>query len=135
VQVALPQDISFGDCDPARVLRDPNAFRWMDVAFHALLRRFGGHWSSCQSLDAVGMGLVDASARSGHAMRDGDRRECHPSISGWAPRSFTLDYAEIVESQWAFEGRQVRYLFTRRKTGIVAPVAPLRALSEACDDR
>ncbi|KAA0913956.1 acyl-CoA thioesterase [Aquicoccus porphyridii] len=127
-------DITFGDCDPAGIVFYPNAFRWMDTALHALLRPAGGHQVLCRKLDAVGLGLVDASAKFRHPMHDGDRLELRIAVTEWSRRSLTLGYEGSVEGRQTFEGREVRCLFTRTETGIVAAdLAPLRTLLEAED--
>jgi 4-hydroxybenzoyl-CoA thioesterase len=124
-------DITFGDCDPAGIVFYPNAFRWMDAGFHTLLRPAGGHATLCRNLKAVGVGLVDASAEFRRPMRDGDRLSLRITITEWSHRSFTLHYDGTVEGKRAFRGREVRCLFTRAESGIVAAdVAPLRVLLE-----
>ena len=129
-------DISFGDCDPAGIVFYPNAFRWMDGTFHALLRRFGGHAALCQSLGAVGLGLVDASAKFLSPMRDGDRLILRASLSEWSRRSFTVDYEGHCGGTRAFTGREVRCLFKPGERGITAgDLAPLRQRLEEHDGR
>jgi 4-hydroxybenzoyl-CoA thioesterase len=124
-------DISFGDCDPAGIVFYPNAFRWMDAAFHHHLRGYGGHSHICETLGAVGLGLVDASAKFRKPMRDGDRLELSLEISEWTTRSFTLLYKGTVEGANTFTGHEVRCLFTRSDAGIAAgEISALKALLE-----
>lgn len=127
----LTIDISFGDCDPAGIVFYPNAFRWMDAAFHYHLRGYGGHSYICRTLDAVGLGLVDASANFRKTMRDGDRLELSLEISEWTARSFALAYKGAVEGATTFMGHEVRCLFKRSNAGIAAgEISALRALLE-----
>lgn len=127
-------NVTFGDCDPAGIVFYPNIFRWMDSAFHSLLRACGGHAKLCEQLDAAGLGLVDASARFKHPMRDGDRLTLHVEIAEWSRRTFTLLYEGSVGGNVTFTGREVRCLFKQTQNGIVAAdLAPLRELLESAN--
>jgi len=129
MQSDLTRDISFGDCDPAGIVFYPNVFRWMDAAFHDLLRPHGGHAALCARLGATGLGLVDASAQFHSPMRDGDRLTLRVAVAAWSRRTLTLGYAGAVAGVATFTGREVRCLFTPTKTGIVAgAISPLRDL-------
>ncbi|MEM1428557.1 MAG: acyl-CoA thioesterase [Pseudomonadota bacterium] len=131
----LSIDITFGDCDPAGIVFYPNAFRWMDAAFHSFLRDFGGHSDLCQTFGAVGLGLFDATARFRHPMRDGDRLLLTIRIAAWSTRSFSLGYIGTLGDTTAFEGREVRGLFVRGADGVrAADVAPLKQRLEASDE-
>lgn len=135
MQITHRRDITFGDCDPAGIVFYPNIFRWMDAAFHDLLRPFGGHAALGARLGMVGLGLVDASARFHHAMRDGDRLELRLEIAEWSRRSLTLRYAGHVGERVAFTAQEVRCLFRQGESGMIAAdVAPLRDLLQARDD-
>ncbi|MDF3416324.1 acyl-CoA thioesterase [Sulfitobacter sp. M57] len=124
-------DISFGDCDPVGIVFYPNAFRWMDATFHTLLRRYGGHSQVCKQLEAVGLGLVDASAQFKHPMRDGDTLDLRTQVVEWSQRTVTLGYEGRVQGKLAFTGREVRCLFKRSQNSIVAAdLAQLRELLE-----
>lgn len=130
----LTLDVNFGDCDPARIVFYPNAFRWMDASFHHLLRDYGGHAELCSTLGALGLGLVDASAQFRRPMRDGDRLNVQVSVAEWTLRSVALAYKGTVGDVTTFAGREVRCLFTRTDAGIVAgDLSQLRALMEQAD--
>ncbi len=132
--VTLLRDISFGDCDPAGIVFYPNAFRWMDAAFHQLLRTFGGHAALCERLGVIGIGLVDVSAQFHKPMHDGDRLDLQVTLADWTSRSVALRYEGRIDGTTTFTGREVRCLFSRSETGIVATsVAPLRSLLESQD--
>lgn len=134
MHTTLTCDISFGDCDPAGIVFYPNAFRWMDAAFHRLLRHFGGHAELCQRLGAVGLGLVDASAQFQYSMRDGDRLELRTAAIDWSRRALSLTYEGHVGEKVVFTGKEVRCLFTRTETGMIAAdLSQLRALLEPHD--
>lgn len=126
-----PINISFGDCDPVGIVFYPSAFRWMDAAFHALLRDHGGHARIARSLGALGLGVVDSSAHFHRPMLDGDRLELGVHLTEWSRRSFTLEYKGTVAEALVFAGKEVRCLFTRVNGGIVAgDITPLRELLE-----
>lgn len=127
----LIRDISFGDCDPAGIVFYPNVFRWMDAAFHELLRPHGGHATLCDTLGMVGLGLVDASVQFRHPMRDGDRLHLHVSVDSWSRRSLTARHEGRVNDRTTFVGQEVRCLFRHGDTGMTAAdLAPFRALLE-----
>ncbi|AJE44897.1 acyl-CoA thioesterase [Celeribacter indicus] len=116
----LTVDVTFGDCDPAGIVFYPNIFRWMDAAFQKLLRPLGGHDAVCAEFGTIGLGLADAQAQFRSTIRDGDLLEIHTSYANWSRRSVTLAYEGRVDGRIAFEGREVRCLFIRGETGIVA---------------
>ncbi len=127
--------VSFGDCDPAGIVFYPNIFRWMDATFHGSLRAYGGHGAVCRTLDSAGLGLVDASVQFHRPMRDGDLLRIDIERLGWTRRTLTLNYAGYVGDGCAFTGREVRCLFMRTKTGMVAgDLDPLRKILEATHD-
>lgn len=112
--------ISFGDCDPAGIVFYPNTFRWMDATFHDFLRQHGGHAAICADLGATGIGLVDAGAQFRSPMLDGNLLALHMDIAEWGKRTISLSYRGMVGTRLAFEGREVRCLFTPSDKGIVA---------------
>ncbi|MEY8828499.1 acyl-CoA thioesterase [Sedimentitalea sp. XS_ASV28] len=127
----LTFEITFGDCDPAGIVFYPNIFRWMDAAFHAHLRQFGGHEVLCKKLNAVGFGLVDASAQFRHPMRDGDRLEVRIMSLEWSRRTLTVAYEGTIAATTTFLGKEVRCLFSRSETGMVATdLSQIRMLLE-----
>lgn len=112
--------ITFGDCDPAGIVFYPNTFRWMDAAFHNYLRPYGGHKKLCSKLQSVGIGLVDVSAQFHNPMRDGDKLSIDISNIEWGRRTIALTYEGRVGERIAFCGKEVRCLFIRPKTDIIA---------------
>lgn len=112
--------ITFGDCDPAGIVYYPNTFRWMDASFHNLLRPFGGHATLCSTLGSVGVGLIDASAKFKSPLRDGDDLSIYATISDWGKKAVTIAYQGQVGERCAFTGSEVRCLFTRNESGMIA---------------
>jgi len=116
----LSHEVTFGDCDPAGIVFYPNTFRWMDAAFHKLLRQHGGHAYLCEQLGALGVGLVDASAQFQKPMRDGEQLSLRISNLEWSKRTLTVYYDGEVDGSARFRGREVRCLFKQSDNGIVA---------------
>jgi 4-hydroxybenzoyl-CoA thioesterase len=114
------QPVTFGDCDPAGILFYPNIFRWLDAAFHDWLRPLGGHAALCERLGAVGLGLIDVSARFRSPIRDGDRVVLRLSVENWAKRSVRLAYEGRVADRLAVEAKEVRGVFKKTQDGLVA---------------
>jgi 4-hydroxybenzoyl-CoA thioesterase len=127
----LDYPVSFGDCDPAGIVFYPNVYAWFDRTFHDWLRRFGGHSALCERLDAVGLGLMEASARFRRPMRDGDVLSLALSVEEWGRKSVRLGYEGRVGSEIAIVGSEVRGLFKRGDGGIVAgEIEALREIVE-----
>lgn len=123
--------VSFGDCDPAGIVFYPNTFRWMDAAFHAQLRAFGGHERICRDLGAIGLGLIDASAAFQSPLCDGDRLDLETSFTRWGRKSFTVQHRGLVGDRLAFTGQEVRGVFTRTDAGLISSgIDRLRAILE-----
>lgn len=112
--------VSFGDCDPAKIVFYPNTFRWMDAAFHNFLRPYGGHEKLCSELQSIGMGIVDISAQFHSPLHDGDCLFIDVSIEKWSLKTVTIAYEGRVGDRLAFCGKEVRCLFMRTKTGMIA---------------
>lgn len=131
----LNYEITFGDCDPVGIVFYPNTFRWMDAAFHKLLRKHGGHAHLCERLGAKGVGLVDASAKFKRPMRDGELLSLRIANLEWSGRTLTIHYAGEVDGSARFKGREVRCLFKHTEDGIVAgDVEQLRQLLEPLNE-
>ncbi len=112
--------VTFGDCDPAGIVFYPNMFRWMDASFHHFLRTHGGHAAICKKLDAVGLGLIDASAQFKRPLKDGDKLDIHLSLTDWSNKTVTIKYTGKVGDRTAFESKEVRALFKPSDKGITA---------------
>lgn len=131
----LKIEVTFGDCDPAGIVFYPNAFRWMDAAFHMQLHRLGGHADLCRKLNIIGIGLVDAQVQFQKPMRDGDRLSLRIADIEWTCRTLTIHYEGQVGSILRFKGREVRCLFMQTEDGIVASeMAPIRQLLEQMNE-
>ena len=125
------QPVSFGDCDPAGIVFYPNVFRWMDMAFHDYLRRFGGHADICRKTGSIGIGLMSATAEFRSPMRDGDRLEISLSVTRWGDRTLSLFYEGRVGDRIAFEGKETRGLFKEAERGVRAgDMSALRKILE-----
>lgn len=127
----LNHSVSFGDCDPAGIVYYPNVYAWFDRTFHDWLRHFGGHAELSRKLGAVGIGVMETSARFRRPMHDGDVLSLTLSIEKWSRKSLQLAYEGRVGSMVAVTGTEVRGLFKRGDNGMVA--AELDALREIMD--
>ena len=119
-QYSYDYQVSFGDCDPAGILFYPNNFSWFDRAFHSWLDQFGGHDGICRRLNAIGIGLMDAGARFQAPLYPGDQISVHLSITEWKSRSVSLRYEIRVKERIAVIGQEVRGLFRKEGSGIIA---------------
>lgn len=125
----LEYAVSFGDCDPAGIVFYPRTYAWFDRAFHDWLRNFGGHGKVCQTLGAVGIGLLEANAQFRRAMRDGDRLRIALSIEEWGRKTLRIGYEITIDGKVAAVGGEVRGLFMASGDAIVAgEVGALRKL-------
>ncbi|PDT38172.1 4-hydroxybenzoyl-CoA thioesterase [Rhizobium sp. M10] len=116
----LEYSVSFGDCDPAGIVFYPRTYAWFDRAFHDWLRNFGGHGKICQTLGAVGIGLLEAKAQFRRPMRDGDRLRIALSIEEWGRKTLRLGYEITVAGEVAAVGGELRGLFKPAGDAIVA---------------
>jgi 4-hydroxybenzoyl-CoA thioesterase len=112
--------VSFGDCDPAGIVFYPNTYRWFDRLFHEWLSQFGGHARICKQLDAVGIGLLEAGAQFHHPMKDGDSLALRLAVEKWSPKTLRLHYEGVLGSTLCVTGHEVRALFRRGETGMIA---------------
>jgi len=127
-------EVTFGDCDPAGIVFYPNIFKWLDKTFHDWLRSMGGHAGVCHGLEAVGLGLFEATTQFRRPLCDGDILTISLSISGWSRKALALVYEGKVGEEVMFTARETRGLFKRNGDAMVAAdIAPLREVVEAFD--
>ncbi|MCT7374622.1 acyl-CoA thioesterase [Chelativorans salis] len=133
---SLDYSVSFGDCDPAGIVFYPNVYAWFDRTFHEWLWQFGGHEALCQRLEALGLGLMEASAQFRRPMRNGDLLSLTLSVEEWGRKTLQLAYEGRVGGQLAVVGTEVRGLFKLGDTGMVAAeIEALRGIVEANGQR
>lgn len=132
---ALDVQISFGHCDPAGIVFYPNYFRWFDRCFHSfLLTRAGGHRSLCKRLGAVGIGLMDVSARFTSPAFDGDLMSLRMTIGDWGAKTLNLKYEGIIGDRTVVLGSELRGMFLMQDGKLRGgEMAPLRAILEPDD--
>ena len=117
---SLSTRVSFGDCDPAGIVFYPNILAWFDRAFHDWLWSFGGHDALCARLGAVGIGLMDVSARFHRPLRNGDVLTIGLTVEDWGAKTVRLAYELRAADALSATGTETRGLFVRNQTGIVA---------------
>jgi 4-hydroxybenzoyl-CoA thioesterase len=124
-----PHLVSFGDCDPAGIAYYPNIFKWVDTTCHSWMREHGGHAALCERLGAVGIGLMDSSARFRSPLRDGERLAVEIIGFDWGSRALKITYRGMVGDRQAFEAVETRGIFKPGDKGLYAgDMAELRAL-------
>jgi len=124
--------VSFGDCDPAGIVFYPNFFRWVDRAFHALLReRLGGHAGVCRDLGAQGLGLMNVEMAFKSPAAEGDLLHLRIVDITWARKSYDVRYHAHIGERLVFEAVETRGVFVRRDGRMAAgDVTPLKDLLE-----
>ncbi len=125
--------VSFGDCDPAGIVFYPNIFAWLDRTFHDWLWEFGGHEDVCGRLGALGLGLMDVSAKFHRPMRNGDELRVCLTVEEWGPKALKLVYEIYSGETLTATGRETRGVFVLGENGISA--ARLDKLRELLDAR
>ena len=123
--------VSFGDCDPAGIVFYPNILAWFDRTFHDWLWEFGGHEALCERLGAVGIGLMEVSARFLRPMRNGDELIVDLVIEEWREKTIVIAYEIRSGGALTATGRETRGLFARSATGMIA--AELDSLREVLE--
>ncbi|MCR9121652.1 MAG: acyl-CoA thioesterase [Phyllobacteriaceae bacterium] len=131
----FPVRVSFGDCDPAGIAYYPNILSWLDRAFHDWLWGFSGHDALCHKLDAVGIGLMDVSAKFVRPIRNGDDLTVTLTIERWQAKALVLAYEIRAGDRLMATGRETRGLFAKAKAGMIAAdMQTLRAILEPDGD-
>lgn len=127
--------VSFGDCDPAGIVFYPNILAWFDRAFHDWLWEFGGHETLCERHGALGIGLMDVSARFLRPMKNGDRLVIDLAVEEWREKAFRIAYEIRSGTRLTATGCETRGLFVQGETGMIAaPLDSLRELLESHDE-
>jgi YbgC/YbaW family acyl-CoA thioester hydrolase len=124
---ALSVQIAWGDCDEQGIVYYPNYFYWMDSAFQALLRNAGLSLRVIRErLGAVGLPLVEASARFHAAATHEDALAIKAQVTHWGRTSFRVSYTALRNGELVFEGIEARVWVVRRGDDSIAP-APIPA--------
>ncbi len=101
--------IAWGDCDEAGLVYYPNYFRWMDSAFHDLLRVSGlNHRELMRSLGARGVPLVESNARFLAPASYDELLKVKAEIAHWGTKSFRMAYKGFRDDVAIFEGQEAR---------------------------
>jgi 4-hydroxybenzoyl-CoA thioesterase len=125
------QPVSFGDCDPAGIVFYPNYFAWFDRTFHDWLRKFGGHAAICESLEALGIGLMEVNAKFRAPSRDGDVLDIALSVVAWEGKTLRLAFEGKINGRTVVLGQEVRGLFKTSPAGMfAADIEALKAYLE-----
>tara|TARA_R110002110_G_scaffold211304_1_gene423982 strand:+ start:3456 stop:3770 length:315 start_codon:yes stop_codon:yes gene_type:complete len=104
----------------------------MDATFHAFLHdKAEGHTKIATTLNARGLGLMDASLNFRSPLSEGSRIEYLIEQIDWSDRYFDVSYRGVCGDRLILEGRERRGLFVEIGGQLKAgKVAPLREILE-----
>jgi 4-hydroxybenzoyl-CoA thioesterase len=106
--------VTWGDCDPARIVFYPNYMVWFDHATHVLMERLDcAHKALIERYGIVGLPIADVSARFLRPSRWDDHVNIESRIESCAEKFFTVLHQGYCEGKLRVEGREVRF-FARR---------------------
>ena len=124
--------VSWGDCDPAGIIFYPNHFRFFDAVFQRFLQRVGANQALFRDrFGAIGLGLLETTARFLSPVENGDLLTLTMTGLDWKARTLRVDYHGTCDGRDVIEGHELRGLFVRKDGRLrAAELAPLRALLE-----
>jgi YbgC/YbaW family acyl-CoA thioester hydrolase len=108
-------EIAWGDCDDAGIVFYPHFFRWMDTAFHRLLRAKGtSHRDLTQRYGVIGTPIVEAHAEFRSPVSYDDTLVIEVRVGDWAKSRFKIAYTgRRPDGTLVFEGHEVRAFAAR----------------------
>ena len=85
--------ITFGDCDPAKMIYYPTYFRWFDRGTEHLFRSVGLPWEEFfDDYDLAGLPIVDAGAKFSKAVKMGHTVVFETWVDEWRNRSLVVKH-------------------------------------------
>lgn len=102
--------VEWGHCDPARIIYNPNYFRWMETGIHLL---FGAAGINIEKLteedhDFRAVPLVNTEAAFLAPARIGDFVTHTIWISRWGARAFDVEHRFSIRDELLVRAKQVR---------------------------
>jgi len=102
--------VEWGHCDPARIIYNPNYFRWMETGVHLL---FGAAGINLEQLtredhDFRAVPLVNTEAAFLAPARIGDFVTHTVWISRWGPKAFDIEHRFSIKDRLLVKATQVR---------------------------
>ena len=101
--------ISWGHCDPAKIVFYPNYFIWFDQSAHHLFDKAGANMEDLmEQYGVVGLPIVDAQAEFICPSKYGDVIEVNSWISEWRTKTIITSHEIYNNGQLCVKGTEVR---------------------------
>ena len=109
LKYTLTIQISWGHCDPAKIVFYPNYFIWFDQSAHHLFDKAGANMGDLMDQDGVvGLPIVDAHAEFIYPSKYGDEIEVTSWISEWREKTLIVTHEIHNNGLLAVKGTEVR---------------------------
>ena len=109
LKYTLTIQISWGHCDPAKIVFYPNYFIWFDQSAHHLFDKAGANMGVLMDqYGVVGLPIVDAHAEFIYPSKYGDEIEVTSWISEWREKTLIVTHEIHNNGLLAVKGTEVR---------------------------
>ena len=109
LKYTLTIQISWGHCDPAKIVFYPNYFIWFDQSTHHLFDKAGANMGDLMDqYGVVGLPIVDAHAEFIYPSKYGDEIEVTSWISEWSAKTLIVTHEIHNNGLLAVKGTEVR---------------------------
>ena len=109
LKYTLTIQISWGHCDPAKIVFYPNYFIWFDQSTHHLFDKAGANMGDLMDqCGVVGLPIVDAHAEFIYPSKYGDEIEVTSWISEWREKTLIVTHEIHNKGLLAVKGTDVR---------------------------
>ena len=109
LKYTLTIQISWGHCDPAKIVFYPNYFIWFDQSAHHLFDKAGANMGDLMDqYGVVGLPIVDAHAEFIYPSKYGDEIEVTSWISEWRENTLIVTHEIHNNGLLAVKGTEVR---------------------------
>ena len=101
--------VSWGHCDPAKIVFYPNYFMWFDQNSHNLFDKAGLNMGSLkEKFGVIGLPIVDVHAEFISPSKYNDEIEVISWLSKWGKKSLIIDHEIYNKGVLAVKGTEVR---------------------------
>ena len=109
LKYTLTIQISWGHCDPAKIVFYPNYFIWFDQSAHHLFDKVGANMGDLMDqYGVVGLPIVDAHAEFIYPSKYGDEIRVTSWISEWREKTLIVTHEIHNNGLLAVKGTEVR---------------------------
>lgn len=109
LKYTLTIQISWGHCDPAKIVFYPNYFIWFDQSAHHLFDKAGANMGDLMDqYGVVGLPIVDAHAEFIYPSKYGDEIEVTSWICEWREKTLIVTHEIHNNGLLAVKGTEVR---------------------------